>query len=698
VHNHRHCSNPLSSLGIAYRFCLFDFPECFAGSTWIANAGQIPGRLVNRQTPSKEFVLSDSDALTRWLSRGAEALLHTSRSVKRALAIAIDALSCIMAVWLSFMVRLGLWLGLESPVLAFAAFAIVCTFAVFFAVGMYNNVFRFHGSRSLGQIARSCAIIAIPTVVVFGYVGIPGVPRTVSVIFPLLLFVLIALNRIVARFFLFDMLEPRKQRRRVLIYGAGRAGRQLAVSLQHETSYHLVAYADDDPELIGQRIEGIPILSPADTDELLRAKEVDVVLLAMPTLRRSARGSIVERLRDFGVHVQTLPSIREIVSGEVSVSDLREVEVVDLLSRDPVVPDEQLMGSAIAGKTVLVTGAGGSIGSELCRQIIRLAPTRLVLFEMTEASLFAIDQSLRMVRATLNSDTEIVAELGTLVSPATVTRLFERWRPHTVFHAAAYKHVPLVEANAVAGVQNNVEGTLNCALAARSSKVERFILVSTDKAVRPTNVMGASKRVCELILQALAAEKRGGAIFAMVRFGNVLGSSGSVVPHFQRQIAQGGPVTLTHKEVTRYFMTIPEAAELVIQAGAMAEGGEVYLLDMGEPVRIADLARSMISLSGRTVRDSENPDGDIEIVEIGLRPGEKLYEELLIGAEATRTTHERIFRAHEEHLPWAVLRKEIASLQEATRAGDHEGIKAQLAELVQGYKISEPVSEEFFES
>ena len=588
----------------------------------------------------------------------------------------------------------------ENPIPAiFTAVAIVCSFAVFVAGGMYNNVFRFHGPRSLAQIARSCAVVAIPILAIFGYVSISGVPRTVSIIYPLMLFVLVALNRIVARFLLYDLLEPRRQGRRVLIYGAGRAGRQLAVSLQHETSYDLVAYADDDPALIGQRIEGVPILSSADTDALFRGNDVDLVLLAMPTLRRSARNAIVERLRNFGVRVQTLPSIREIVSGEVSVNDLREIEIADLLARDPVLPDEQLMGSAIAGKTVLVTGAGGSIGSELCRQIIRLAPSRLVLFEMTEASLFAIDRDLRHLRATLASETEIVAELGTLVSPASVARLFERWRPHTVFHAAAYKHVPLVEANTVAGVQNNVESTLNCALAACSSGVDRFILVSTDKAVRPTNVMGASKRVCELILQALAADRPEGPVFAMVRFGNVLGSSGSVVPHFQRQIAEGGPVTLTHFDITRYFMTIPEAAELVIQAGAMAEGGEVYLLDMGQPVRILDLARSMISMSGRTVREPENPDGDIEIIEIGLRPGEKLYEELLINAEAMRTTHERIFRAHEACLPWATLSKKLGILQEAILAGDHRTIRALLGELVQGYSDNrQPVSEEAVES
>ena len=379
-----------------------------------------------------------------------------------------------------------------------------------------------------------------------------------------------------------------------------------------------------------------------------------------------------------------MPGIREITDGKVSISDLRQIEVTELLSRDSVRADPGLMANTISGRTVLVTGAGGSIGSELCRQIARYGPKRLVLAEMTEAALFSVEGEMRALVAAGKADFEIVAELGSLVEQATCDRLFERWMPETVFHAAAYKHVPIVEANAIAGVRNNVLSTLNCAQAARDNGAERFILVSTDKAVRPTNVMGASKRVCELVLQAMS-EEPGNTVFSMVRFGNVLGSSGSVVPFFQRQIAQGGPVTLTHRDVTRFFMTIPEAAELVIQAGAMAQGGEVYLLDMGEPITIYSLAQTMIRLSGRTVKDAANPDGDIEIVEVGLRPGEKLYEELLIDGEAEKTAHERIFRAREEGICWNELQPELIFMRDALDNGDSAAIRGLLARLVSGY-------------
>ena len=418
---------------------------------------------------------------------------------------------------------------------------------------------------------------------------------------------------------------------------------------------------------------------------MIRSREVGLVLLAMPSVTHSQRAALVRRLQNVSVEVRTLPGIGEILEGQVTISDLRKVEVTDLLSRDPVEPDESLLASAIAGKTVLVSGAGGSIGSELCRQIVRLRPVRLVLAELSEAALFDIETELRALATREGLTIDFVPALGSLIEESVVQRLFERWRPQTVFHAAAYKHVPLVEANPLAGVRNNVLSTQYAALAACAVGVERFILVSTDKAVRPTNVMGASKRVCELILQALSREDCP-TVFAMVRFGNVLGSSGSVVPQFLRQIAAGGPVTVTHREVTRFFMTIPEAANLVIQAGTMAEGGDVFLLDMGEPVRIYDLATSMIRLSGRTFRDESNPDGDIEVVEIGLRPGEKLYEELLIGAEAHPTRHERIFRAEEPHLPWKELSKLLERMRVSLDAGDREAILDLMRELVSGYR------------
>ncbi len=616
-------------------------------------------------------------------------LLNSSRSTKRLIAGLSDILSCAISAWIAFGLRLGVLYVFTPAFAIFVVSSLVIVVAVFAFRGVYNNVFRFHGPKGLAQIARCCLIIMAVLVVVFGLVSVPGVPRTVSVIFPAVFFVSVALSRIVARFLLVEMLESGDTAQRVLIYGAGAAGRQLAWSIQHERGYRVVAFADDDGTLANQSLEGVPILTGAELNSALDSDRIDLVLLALPTISRSERAAIVERLQAFDVHVQTLPGIHEIVAGEVSVSDLREIDIADLLSRDQISPAPELMAQSISAQTVLVTGAGGSIGSELCRQIVRHAPTRLILFEMTEAALFAIDNEVRRIAAGEGIECEIVSELGTLVNANSVERLFTRWRPDTVFHAAAYKHVPLVEANPVAGVRNNVLGTLHCALNAVDAGVRRFVLVSTDKAVRPTNVMGASKRVCELVLQALARRSEAdGTVFAIVRFGNVLGSSGSVVPQFRRQIQEGGPVTLTHRDVTRFFMTIPEAAELVIQAGAMADGGEVYLLDMGEPVKIYDLARSMIQMSGRSVREAGNPDGDIEIAEIGLRPGEKLYEELLIGAEARPTAHPRIFHAQEASLSWDELSPAIDAIVAAVSAADEPGIRGLLEHLVDGYAPS----------
>lgn len=616
--------------------------------------------------------------------RAAVGLLAADRPLKQLLMMAADCAACIVAVWLSFSIRLGYWQLATKPVLILAAFGIVTFLAVFYAVGAYRNIFRYHGSRGFFQLARACAIVAVPTILIFGFNSVVGIPRTISVLFPIILLALVALVRITVRFLLVDLFGPSSPSQRVLIYGAGLAGRQLAFSLELEPSYQLLGYIDDDAGLEGTRIENLPIHHSADLERIVEAQRVNIVLMALPEMPRSARGAIVKRLQSSDVHVQTLPGLREIVDGTVSIKDLREIEVTELLSRDTVAPDPKLMTRAIRGKIVLVTGAGGSIGSELCRQILHQAPLRLVMFEMTEAALFAIDEELRRLRDELGLSVEFVPELGNLENKAATWRLFERLGPEVVFHAAAYKHVPLVERNTVAGVRNNVLGTLNAAQAACANGVERFVLVSTDKAVRPSNVMGASKRVCEQVLQALAAQNSA-TIFSMVRFGNVLGSSGSVVPHFERQIARGGPVTVTHREVTRYFMTIPEAAELVIQAGAMARGGEVYLLDMGEAVKIYDLARAMIGLAGLTVRDERNPDGDIAIEEIGLRPGEKLYEELLISAEAMPTDHPRIMRADESFLKWGELERSLEVLARLLDMADTAGVRRMLKTLVPGF-------------
>ena len=619
------------------------------------------------------------------LARGvSSALLGASRRSKRSLAAGADVLLCVLAVVVSFSVRLGYWQFLTEPMAVMAAIEIALFLPIFFAAGVYSNLFRFHGAQGMIQISLACALLTIPNVIVFGLIAYPGVPRTVSVLFPLVFFALVALSRIVARYFLVDVFGDIGVKRNVLIYGAGAAGRQLASSLAYESEYRLAAYIDDDPVLSRSRLEGVPIHPSDRLEGVIRRDGIEIVFLAIPSMPRARRAALVERLQAVDVHVLTLPGVTEIVDGKVSVSDLRQIDVADLLSRDPVRPDPELMRQTIAGKIVLVTGAGGSIGSELARQIVAQRPERVILVEMTEAALYQIDVELRALARQHGLEVEIVPELASIDKKGSVHRIFGRYRPHTIYHAAAYKHVPMVEANVVSGVANNLRGTLNCALAACEIEAERFILVSTDKAVRPTNVMGASKRICEMVLQALSTQDCP-TVFSMVRFGNVLGSSGSVVPRFREQIERGGPVSVTHSDITRYFMTIPEAAELVIQAGAMAEGGEVYLLEMGEPVKIIDLARTMIRLSGRTVRDAENPDGDIAIVETGLRPGEKLYEELLIGAEALPTQHSRIFRAREDHPPWTELEEQLAQIDRLVRVGDAMAIRAKLRELVPGY-------------
>ncbi|TCJ40226.1 nucleoside-diphosphate sugar epimerase/dehydratase [Parafrankia sp. BMG5.11] len=632
---------------------------------------------------------SAGQTVTGWLSPKVTRLLQSNRGTKRLLAGLTDGCNCLLAAWISFAIRLGVLSVFTRPFLLFTAAALLTTIGVFIYRGVYNNVFRFHGPKGLAQIAQCCVIIGAILVLAFGFNGVAGVPRTVSVLFPAVFFIFVAISRIVARFILVEMLQTGDPPQRVLIYGAGTRARQLASSLQHQPSYRLIAFASNEETLAGQRLEGTPIVVAGNLADLLEELDIDLVLLALDKSLRSERAAIVEKLQALGVHVQTLPDIHELVSGDVSVSDLREIDIADLLSRDQVMPDPALMDSIIAGKTVLVTGAGGSIGSEICRQIARRRPAQLILFDMTEAALFEIEMELRSIVQAEGIGTVVVTELGTLVETAAVHRIFGRYHPHTVFHAAAYKHVPMVEANPISGVRNNVMGTLASVRAAVDWKVERFVLVSTDKAVRPTNVMGASKRVCELILQAYASREGPGPIFSMVRFGNVLGSSGSVVPQFRKQIEAGGPVTLTHSEVTRYFMTILEAAELVIQAGAMARGGEVYLLDMGEPVRIVDLARSMIQMSGLSVRDKENPHGDIEIVQIGLRPGEKLYEELLINAEATATDHPRIFCAHESHLGLNQLAEMLAKVERALETANDRQVRYLLSELVSGYDPSD---------
>jgi FlaA1/EpsC-like NDP-sugar epimerase len=455
--------------------------------------------------------------------------------------------------------------------------------------------------------------------------------------------------------------------------------------------YKLVGYVDDDASKVGSTLNGARVYSAARLPELIAEHGVTDILLAMPSASRERRFQILEMAKLLSVHVQTLPRLSDLATGRVTVQDIRELDVEDLLGRAPVPPRLDLLANELHDQIVLVTGAGGSIGSELTRQILAQRPRQLLLLDHNEFGLYTVHQELLALARAAGWVPDVIPLLGSVTATASMHALCARYRPAIVYHAAAYKHVPLVEQNPGQGIDNNVMGTLSIALAARAAGVRRFVLVSTDKAVRPTNVMGATKRMAELILQAFAADTpSGGTCFLMVRFGNVLGSSGSVVPLFRRQIGQGGPITVTHPEVTRYFMTIPEAAQLVLQAGAMGEGGDVFVLDMGEPVKIMDLARRMVTLSGLSVRDADRPDGDIPIAISGLRPGEKLYEELLIGDNPEPTSHPRILRAREALLPWEQLSAELDHLREATAAQDVPAMRAVLARCVQGFP-AEPV-------
>jgi FlaA1/EpsC-like NDP-sugar epimerase len=622
-------------------------------------------------------------------------LVALARPVRQMMAAALDLFLCLIATWLAFYLRGGAWDLWSGPVLFVAALAAFLWILLALRLSIYQSIIRFSGGRTVVSLALGSSLLSLTLLAILLPLQVPGVPRTVALIMPLVLFVLLTLSRTLISIILVDILHMVKAEappRRVLIYGAGMAGTQLAASLRRERNISVIAFVDDDARLDQHRIDGLVVWRSGRLPHVLERFQIDEVLLAIPSATRARRREIIAQLQKGRIRVRSLPSVASIIDGQVSINDLRDVQVDELLGRDPVAPNEILLGKTLVGKRVLVTGAGGSIGSELCRQIVKCRPALLVLADQSEYGLYAIEGELRDMLAALDIEVSIVPELTNVADHDATARLFERWRPQSVYHAAAYKHVPLVEANPLAGIRNNVIGTLNCCLAAEAVGVESMILVSTDKAVRPTNVMGASKRVCEMILQARAAAQTG-TTFTMVRFGNVLGSSGSVVPRFKRQIAAGGPVTLTDRRITRYFMTIPEAAQLVLQAGGMAKGGDVFVLDMGSPIRIHDLATAMVNLSGLTVRDDDNPDGDIEIVEIGLRPGEKLYEELLIGADSQRTIHERIVRANEAMMPWADLHARLQALQAMVRDGDRDGTRAWLHAVVPEFVVADTSEE-----
>ena len=577
--------------------------------------------------------------------------------------------------------RAHAWLILLAPVVAIP---------VFIRIGLYRAVIRYIDHQIVMTVIQG----ALTTGALLAGISVYQLKENFSlipfVIFAAFLALYLLVSRFSARgFFLGD--RRANHRMKVAIYGAGDAGLQLANALLPGKEYLPVVFVDQNPQLHKATISGIKVYPVERLAELIERHEIGAVLLAMPSLSNAEQRRIIDELTALHVRVKVTPPIQNLVKGMARVDDVREIEIEDLLSRDPVAPDASLLSTCIEGKSVVVSGAGGSIGSELCRQIVRLMPRRLVLLELSEYALYAIDQELRAYVKANALDTDIVPFLGSVSDFEKSREIFERFEAETVYHAAAYKHVPLVEQNPIEGIRNNAFGTLAFARAAVAAKVKCFVLVSTDKAVRPTNVMGATKRLAELILQALSRQ-HSGTRFCMVRFGNVLGSSGSVVPLFRRQIAQGGPVTLTHPDITRYFMTIPEAAQLVLQASAMGKGGDVFVLDMGQPVKIADLAKKMIHLSGQEVRSEQHPTG-IEIRFVGLRPGEKLYEELLIGDNVTGTAHPLIMRAQEAEIAWPFLELMLKQLDDACDRADQEAIRTQLRKIVPEFVPSSEIDE-----
>jgi FlaA1/EpsC-like NDP-sugar epimerase len=635
-------------------------------------------------------------------------ILQWPRPAKTALVAGLDVALALVATWVAFTLRLD---ALHRPSaeqsLIYAA-APVLAVAVFAYFGLYRAIFRYTGAATLKVTAGAVFVYAVlmsATLWTVQAMGGQVIPRSLGILQPIIFYLLVAASRSVARTWLSG--RERRPQRRLLIYGAGDAGVQTAAALASSRQYSVLGFIDDDPGKVGRRVNDARVFAPAEVPGMIERYGITDILLALPGATRERRNRVIDSLASLPVHLQTLPALEDLASGRVTVNDIRELEVEDLLGREPVQPDPKLLASTCAGKVVLVTGAGGSIGSELCRVVLGQQPRTLLLLDHSEFALYEIHSELDAFARKYGNEVRLVPLLGSVQDPARLAEICAAWSPETVYHAAAYKHVPLVEHNAVEGVANNVLGTLNAARAALESGAQLFVLVSTDKAVRPTNVMGASKRVAELVLQALAAAPRAdfgaGELanrtrFAMVRFGNVLGSSGSVIPLFRGQIAAGGPVTVTHPDVTRYFMTIPEASQLVVQAGAMSQGGEVFVLDMGEPVRILELARRMIALSGLVPRDAAHPDGDIEIAVTGLRPGEKLHEELLIGDNPEPTSHPRIMRAREDFLPWPQLSAQLARLAEAARAGDVLAVRRVLRELVPGAQLEEKVFDHVFQA
>ena len=620
--------------------------------------------------------------------------INLPRYTKRIIVILIDIGLCISCTWFAFFLRLEKFIQINDITALAVLISVIVAIPIFWLMGLYKTIFRFQGSSILFTVFIATCAYSLLYFAVISVYGIQGIPRSIGIIQPILLFLAVSASRVSIKFLFLSNFKKSKNKSNVLIYGAGSAGRQLMNSLESNLEMKVNGFLDDDPQFHRQKILGQTVYNPLYIDKLINNKNIDIVLLALPSITRQKRNQIINNLNKHKVIVKTLPSIKDIVEGKVSVSDIKDLSIEDLLNREQVKPNLELLSRNINSKVVMVTGAGGSIGSEISRQIIKLNPKKLILIESSEFALYKISEDLK----NLNQSIKIISLLINIQNQSKIEQAFKTFNIDTVYHAAAYKHVPLVEENISESVKNNVFGTFNLVEAALKYNISNFVLISSDKAVRSTNIMGATKRLAEICVQSLYYNNQNRqSKFAIVRFGNVLESSGSVIPKFKQQIKEGGPVTLTHPDVTRYFMTITEASQLVIQAGAMAEKCEVFVLDMGESIKIKDLINKMIKLSGLSIKDDKNSDGDIEVKITGLRAGEKLYEELLIGDNPQKTYHEKILKAQDPSIYFEKLKIDLDQLSDLIEENKVGEVKQLLSNLVSSYQSNSKIVDHFYE-
>ena len=620
-------------------------------------------------------------------------IINFPRYSKRVIAIITDIGLCIFCTWFAFYLRLEQFITINDVTILAVEISVLLAIPIFWLMGLYKTIFRFVGSSILTTVFSATLIYSFLYFIVIGIYGIQGIPRSIGIIQPLLLFLAILALRMLTEFIFLNDFKKYKNKTNILIYGAGSAGRQLFTSLENSLEMNVIGFLDDEPQFHKQRILGQIVYDPLNLDKLINDQNIKLVLLAIPSITRQKRNKIISRINESKITVKTLPSIQDIVDGKVSVSDIKDLSIEDLLDREQVQPNFELLSKNINSKVIMITGAGGSIGSEISRQVIKLKPKKILLVESNEFVLYKISEELKNI----NLNIKIIPLLVNIQNRSIIEEVFKVFNVDTIYHAAAYKHVPLVEENICESVRNNVFGTFIIAKMALKYNVSNFVLISSDKAVRSTNIMGATKRLAEICVQSLYENQTQQSKFAIVRFGNVLESSGSVIPKFKKQIKEGGPVTLTHPDVTRYFMTITEASQLVIQAGAMSESCEVFILDMGKSVKIKDLIYKMIKHSGLTIKDAKNLDGDIEVKITGLRSGEKLYEELLTEDNAHATYHKKIYKAKDLIIPFNKLEIDLGNLSNLLEENRVVNVKDLLSKLVTSYKSNSKIIDHLYE-